>query len=87
MLIPKLKETMYSLKINSLFLIQSIFVLTFLSSCSKQFDEQDYSAYFSGEISNPTTNYVLFCKGDLVLDTLYLDEHNRFMKKFDSLSP
>lgn len=78
---------MYSLKINSLFLIQSIFVLTFLSSCSKQFDEQDYSAYFSGEISNPTTNYVLFCKGDLVLDTLYLDEHNRFMKKFDSLSP
>lgn len=87
MSIPKLKETMYSLKINYLFLIQSILVLTVLSSCSKKFDDEDYSAYFRGEIVNPTSNYVLFCKDEIVLDTLYLDENNQFIKKFDSLTP
>ena len=87
MSILKLKETMYSLKISVLFLIQSILVLAIFSSCSKKFDDEDYSAYFRGEIVNPTSNYVLFCKDDVVLDTLYLDENNFFSKKFDSLTP
>lgn len=78
---------MYYLKIKYLFLIQSILTLIVFSSCSKKFDDEDYTAYFRGEILNPTTNFVLFCKDDVVLDTLFLDEHNFFEKSFDSLTP
>ena len=69
----------YSLKFGSILLL-----LLLLSSCAK---EADYSAYFSGEVINPHTRYVLFSKGNKVIDTLKLDENNRFFIKFDSLAP
>ncbi len=78
---------MYSLKTNSLYLLHSILLLSVFSSCQKKFEDTDYSAYFEGEIINPETNFVLFCKDDTVLDTLYLDKNNKFSKKFDSLTP
>jgi len=61
-----------------------LFLLLLLSSCAK---EEDYSAYFSGEVINPHTRYVLFSKGNKVIDTLKLDKNNRFFIKFDSLTP
>lgn len=78
---------MYSLKTNSLYLLHSILLLSLIASCQKKFEDSDYSAYFEGEIINPETNFVLFCKDDTVLDTLYLDKNNKFYKKFDSLTP
>lgn len=39
------------------------------------------ATYFGGEIINPKTNYVLFLKDEKVLDTLMLDENNRFLKE------
>jgi hypothetical protein len=66
----------------------SLLLLVFsLGSCSKGFDDNDYTAYFGGEIINPKTNYVLFLKDDEILDTLFLDRDNRFYISFDSLVP
>ncbi|WP_158963939.1 hypothetical protein [Myroides fluvii] len=62
-------------------------LITLLFSCQKKFEPTDYSAYFSGEIQNPTSNYILFFKDNDLLDTIFLDENNRFEKKFDSLTP
>lgn len=78
---------MHSFTTKSISIIQSLLLIGLTSSCQKKFAEDDYTAYFQGEIINPLTNYVLFCKDDEVLDTLYLDAHNKFRIKFDSLKP
>lgn len=59
----------------------------FTQSCQKDFDSNDFSAYFGGEVINPTSKFVLFLKDNEVIDTLLLDEKNRFFKKFDTLQP
>lgn len=58
-----------------------------LFSCKDQFNHEDYTAYFGGEIENPKNNYLIFMKGDQVIDTFHLDKNNRFFHKFDSLTP
>ncbi|MCC9044426.1 thioredoxin family protein [Myroides sp. M-43] len=70
---------------KALLLLVPIISLTI--SCQKNFDPKDFSAYIQGEIINPTANYVLFCKDNVVIDTLFLDKENKFYKKFDSLTP
>ncbi|MGV3696006.1 TlpA family protein disulfide reductase [Flavobacterium sp.] len=62
-----------------------VFVL--FSSCKNEFKGCEYVAYFGGEIVNPNNPYVLFCKGNEVIDTLKLDKNNRFFVQFDSLAP
>jgi len=61
-----------------------LFVLT---SCKKEFSGDDYVAYFGGEVSNPTSPYVLFCKDNIVLDSIPLKKDNTFSIQFDSLPP
>lgn len=63
------------------------FIATNLISCKQVFEEQNYVAYFGGEIENPKTNFVVFMKDDKVIDTFFLDKNNRFFHKFDSLTP
>ena len=58
-----------------------------LTSCEKSFEEDNFEAYFGGEIINAQNNFVLFLKNDKVLDTIFLDKNNRFLHKFDSLTP
>lgn len=65
----------------------SIAFLFLLTSCKKEFSGDNYVAYFGGEVANPTCNYVLFCKNNVVLDTIPLRKDNTFFKKFDSLTP
>ncbi|MBV2196350.1 MAG: hypothetical protein KUL78_07595 [Flavobacterium sp.] len=60
---------------------------SFLISCNKTFKEDDFVAYFGGEIINPQEKYVLFLKDNEVVDTIFLDKNNRFLHKFDSLAP
>lgn len=62
-------------------------VLTLLSSCKNEFKGNDYVAYFGGEIVNPNSPYVLFCKDNEVIDSIRLDKKNRFFVQFDSLAP
>lgn len=65
----------------------SLLLLTLFCSCDKKFKKDDFVAYFGGEVSNPTSPYVLFCKEGVVIDTIPLGKDNRFFKKFDSLTP
>ncbi len=62
-------------------------LVLFLASCNKQFKDDNYVAYFGGEVINPTSPYVLFCKDSEVIDTIHLNKDNTFFIKFDSLTP
>ena len=77
---------MTQLSFRELFFFSSA-VLLFLNSCDKPFKDNDYTAYFGGEVSNPKTSYVLLYKDSTLIDTIPLDKNNRFYKKFDSLTP
>lgn len=68
------------------FLVSLLFLILFVS-CKSEFKSTEYVAYFGGEIVNPNNPFVLFCKDNDVIDTLKLDEHNRFFTQFDSLAP
>lgn len=61
-------------------------ILASLISCNSN-KEGEYVAYFGGEIINPNNPYVLFCKDNEVIDSIKLDDNNRFFIKFDSLAP
>jgi peroxiredoxin len=69
------------------FLLFSSSIIVLLSSCNKGFKDDNYSAYFGGEVTNPTNPYVLFCKDAEVIDTIPLNKDNTFFIKFDSLAP
>ncbi|MGK4567871.1 peroxiredoxin family protein [Flavobacterium sp. 3HN19-14] len=76
---------MRDLKFIKLFLLAACLVS--LLSCNKQFKDDNYTAYFGGEVTNPTNPYVLFCRGSEVIDTIRLKKDNTFFIKFDSLTP
>ena len=49
--------------------------------------EKDSSTvYFAGEVVNPTSEYVVLYKGDEALDSVALDENNRFAIELDSVA-
>lgn len=77
---------MYSLKLNTLLLYSSSIIALFCS-CNKEFKGDNYTAYFGGEVTNPTNPYILFCKDSEVIDSVKIDARNRFFIKFDSLAP
>lgn len=56
-------------------------ILTFGCTSTKK----DSTTSFGGEIINPKTSFVLFLKDNKVIDTLLLDENNRFLNKYTSL--
>lgn len=56
-----------------------------LISCKDKFTDNNQVAYFGGEVENPTSRYILFCKDGEVLDTIPLKKDNTFLKKIDSL--
>ncbi len=68
-----------------LFRIFSIVSLAALASCSD--GDDTYAACFGGEVTNPQVRYVVFSRGNTVIDTIPLDKDNRFFIKFDSLTP
>lgn len=74
----------YFKKLPFLFTLISPFLLT---SCARVFQDNDYSAYFGGEIINPNSKLVYLCRDNEVIDTIELDKNNRFFTKYDSLTP
>lgn len=69
------------------YILSIVAILSTLTSCKQDFDSDNFVAYFGGEILNPQDKFVLFMKDNEVIDTIYLDKNNRFIHKFDSLSP
>ncbi len=55
-------------------------------ACGKN-EKGTTSTYFSGEIVNPTSDYVVLYRGEEVLDSARLDANNRFEIRVDSLEP
>lgn len=59
--------------------------LMLLAACGGTDD--NYTAYFSGQVKNARQPYLLFSRDNKVVDTIRLDKENRFTVKFDSLTP
>mgnify|MGYP006989078746 FL=1 len=53
------------------FLPLSIILFSTLTSCKKVFEEDNYIAYFGGEILNPQDKFILFMKDNEVIDTIF----------------
>jgi hypothetical protein len=64
-----------------------IAILTSLISCNQVFDTNKNTMYFGGEIINPNSRVLYLLKNNEIIDTIQLDEKNRFFKKYDSLTP
>ena len=58
-----------------------------MSGCGKGYKANDYTAFFGGEVNNPTSPYVVLYNQSGFSDTLKLDKNNRFFGKIDSLPP
>ena len=58
--------------------------LCLLLSCNTTVDTPT-SAFFGGQIINPSSEYLSLYKYDQRIDSLALDENNRFSKQYDSL--
>ena len=64
-----------------------LLLLVFFLVLSCGTSEKNSSAvYFAGEIVNPTSEYVVLYKGDEALDSVALDENNRFTIELDSVA-
>jgi len=61
----------------------SVILAVLTLSCTST--DQQSVTYFGGEIINPKSNFVLFLKDDKVIDSLLLDDHNRFLNNYTSL--
>ena len=70
-----------------LFRIFSTLFFLSLISCDKDFKGDDYSAYFGGEVLNPSSRFIYFSKDGVVIDTIPLQKDNTFFVEFDSLAP
>lgn len=60
-------------------------LLILLFGCTTQ-EKVSPSVFFAGEIVNPTSDKVILYKGDKVIDSVALDENNRFSFQFDSIT-
>lgn len=72
---------------KTFFILLGLLSIFCFSCCSEKYGKNDYTAYFGGEVQNPQNPYILLYKDTKVIDTLKLNENNRFFKKFDSLAP
>lgn len=54
-----------------------------MMSCSTS--KQETAVYFGGKIINPKEKYVVLLQNEEVIDTLFLNEDNRFFKKYENL--
>ncbi|MDH3796919.1 MAG: transaldolase [Flavobacteriaceae bacterium] len=60
-------------------------VILSLIGCVSEKRTEESRVYFAGEIVNPTSNTVILYKGDSTIDSVTLDEQNRFVISLDSV--
>ena len=61
--------------------------LSFFSCEKDKKASLDGNAFFGGEIINPNSNFVVILKENKVLDSVYLDQNNRFSYIFKNFEP
>ena len=71
---------------GSLHMVKFLLGLTllFIFSCSDK-TEQQSTVFFGGEIVNPTSDYVVLYHNDTYVDSVKLDDNNRFTFHLDSI--
>ena len=62
-----------------------IFISILFSCNNKIFN--DKSIFIGGNIINPSSKFVLLYKNEEMIDTIFLDQENKFSKRFFNLSP
>jgi len=62
-----------------------LFLIAF-TSCHENIETED-ATYFGGEIINPKDDFVLLYKDDVLIDSVALDDKNRFLYKFNDFTP
>lgn len=69
--------------------MKKIFPLTLiffiLISCGSEVKNELTGAWLGGEIVNPNTNHIILTKNEKVVDTILLDENNRFLYYIDNV--
>ncbi len=60
------------------FLFYSIILVLSLFACENDKNRPGQHAFLGGEIINPNNDFVVLLKSDMVIDTIKLDNHNRF---------
>ena len=63
-----------------------IYGLLFILSACGDSGKSSSVTYFSGEIVNPTDDYVVLFNGDAAIDSVQLDKQNRFSFTLDSIT-
>ena len=71
----------YSLRYYVLLFLLGLFVL----SCNDSKEVASRDAYLGGQIINPTSKYVVILKDNYPLDTVYLDNDNRFEHEIENV--
>ena len=61
------------------------FSLLFISACENSSSRETNFAYLGGEIVNPTSDFIVIQKGGEILDSVRLDEKNKFSYRIDSV--
>lgn len=61
--------------------------LSFFSCEKDKKASLDGNAFFGGEIINPNSNFIVILKENKVLDSVYLDQNNRFSYIFKNFEP
>ena len=63
-----------------------LLILITLFSCNNKNTIED-ATYFGGEIINPKNDFVLIYKDEILIDSVTLDQNNRFLYKFKNFTP
>lgn len=66
-------------------LIAAVLLCFLFSSCNQTSEAADGQIYVGGQIVNPNSDFVTIAKDQVVIDTMFLDNENRFGKNFNSL--
>ncbi|WP_139959616.1 TlpA family protein disulfide reductase [Flavicella sediminum] len=61
------------------------FLVVLGMSCKNQSHSEKDAIYFGGQVINPNSNFITLKKGESVIDTLFLNEENHFLKKYNHL--
>jgi len=65
-----------------------IVLLSFtVTNCPKEDISEESHAYFGGEIVNPNDKRVIISRGQHIIDTILLNNNNRFLYKIEDLIP
>ena len=66
-------------------LIMAFFSILLSIGCAKDTKSSRSGTYLSGEIVNPTSNHILLRKNNVLVDSIPLDQDNKFFYKLENV--